>query len=91
MLILGLLLLAATGAFTGLVIADNLLGGPEYTVSVLGQDIVTLNTLAVFCAGLALALLFCLGLSMAATAAAHRRHTPPRGDRGESARLGRHT
>lgn len=51
MFLLGLLLLAATGAFTGLVIADNLSGGPEYTVSILGENIATINTLAVFCAG----------------------------------------
>ncbi|MDT9688880.1 hypothetical protein Q5762_11055 [Streptomyces sp. P9(2023)] len=31
MLLLGLLLLGATGAFIGLLIADNT-GGPEYTV-----------------------------------------------------------
>ncbi|MEU7241145.1 hypothetical protein [Streptomyces sparsogenes] len=73
MLFLGLLLLAAAGAFTGLLIADNL-GGPEYTVSVLGQDIATMNSLAVFCSGLALALLFCVGLSVVASAAIHRRH-----------------
>ncbi|MFE7939712.1 hypothetical protein ACFU46_20425 [Streptomyces griseoincarnatus] len=78
MFILGLLLLAATGAFTGLVIAGNLSGGPEYTVSVLGQDIATMNTLAVFCSGLALALIFCAGLSAAASAAAHRRRERPR-------------
>ncbi|MBB4783147.1 hypothetical protein [Streptomyces rapamycinicus] len=72
MLFLGLLLLAAAGAFTGLLIADNL-GGPEYTVSVLGQDIATMNSLAIFCSGLALALLFCVGLSAAASAATHRR------------------
>ncbi|MEU9791331.1 hypothetical protein AB0E27_12015 [Streptomyces sparsogenes] len=73
MLFLGLLLLAAAGAFTGLLIADNL-GGPEYTVSVLGQDIATMNSLAVFCSGLALALLFCVGLSAVASAAIHHRH-----------------
>ncbi|MFE1260339.1 hypothetical protein ACFW5X_07420 [Streptomyces albogriseolus] len=78
MLILGLLLLAAAGAFTGLVIADNLPGGPEYTVSVLGQDIATMNTLAIFCSGLALALIFCAGLSAVASAAAHRRRERPR-------------
>lgn len=72
MLILGVLLLAAVGAFTGLLIADNLSGGPEYTVSVLGQDIATLNTLAVFCSGLALALLFCLGLAAVSSARHHR-------------------
>ncbi|GGQ15211.1 hypothetical protein ACFFKE_33760 [Streptomyces mutabilis] len=78
MLILGLLLLAAVGAFTGLVIADNLSGGPEYTVSVLGQDIGTMNTLAVFCSGLALALIFCAALSAVASTAAHRRRRRPR-------------
>ncbi|MFH9173972.1 hypothetical protein [Streptomyces albogriseolus] len=77
MLILGLLLLAAAGAFTGLVIADNLPGGPEYTVSVLGQDIATMNTLAIFCSGLALALIFCAGLSAVASSAAHRRRERP--------------
>jgi hypothetical protein len=76
MLLLGLLLLAATGTFTGLVIADNLSGGPEYTVSVLGQDIATMSTLAVFCAGLALALIFCLGLATMVSAAV--RHRGPR-------------
>ncbi|MER5213605.1 hypothetical protein ABT063_24295 [Streptomyces sp. NPDC002838] len=75
MIVLGLLLLAATGAFTGLVIADNLSGGPEYTVSVLGQDIATMNALAIFCSGLALALIFSLGLSAASTAVhRHRKH-----------------
>jgi hypothetical protein len=72
MLFIGLLLLSATGAFTGLAIADNLSGGPEYTVSVL----VTMNTLAIFCSGLALALIFCLGLAMAMRGTAHRHHSP---------------
>jgi hypothetical protein len=74
---LGMLLLAATAAFTGLVIADNLGGGPHYTVSMLGQNIATMNALAIFCAGLALALIFALGLATALTAATHR----PRGPR----------
>jgi hypothetical protein len=78
---IGLLLLAATGAFTGLAIGDNLSGGPEYTVSVLGHDIATMNTLAIFCSGLALALIFCLGLAMAMRDAAHRRHRSPRAHR----------
>ncbi|MFF7157428.1 hypothetical protein [Streptomyces sp. NPDC008139] len=65
MLILGLLLLAGAGAFTGLAIADNTSGGPEYNVSVLGHSIATMNTLQIFCAGLALALIFCLGAAMA--------------------------
>lgn len=78
MLILGLLLAGAVGAFTGLVIAGNLSGGPQYTVSVLGQDIATMNTLAIFCSGLALALIFCAGLSAVASTAAHRRRQRPR-------------
>lgn len=81
MLLIGLLLLAATGAFTGGAIADNLSDGPEYTVSVLGNDIATMNTLAIFCAGLALALIFCLGLAMAMRGSAHRRHRNPRARR----------
>lgn len=64
MLLLGFLLLAATGAFTGLAIADNLGGGPTYSVSVLGHHIATMNGLALFCSGLALALIFSLGLAM---------------------------
>ena len=74
---LGMLLLAATAAFTGLLIADNLSGGPHYSVSVLGQNIATMNALAIFCAGLALALLFALGLATAASGVTHR----PRGSR----------
>lgn len=78
MLFLGLLLLGATGAFTGLAIADNLGGGPEYTVSVLGHQIATMNTLAIFSSGLALALIFCLGVAVMMGAATHRRHRRPR-------------
>jgi hypothetical protein len=88
MLILGLLLLAASAAFTVLLIADNLSGGPEYTVSVLGNDIATLNALAIFCSGLALALVFCLGLALMTTGAARRRHrhrAPRRRDREDTA------
>ncbi|KUO14990.1 hypothetical protein [Streptomyces dysideae] len=77
MLFVGLVLLAAVGAFTGLAIADNLSGGPEYTVSVLDREIATMDTLAVFSAGLALALIFCLGLAMAARGAGHGRHRRP--------------
>ncbi|MFD0345659.1 hypothetical protein ACFQ0M_05405 [Kitasatospora aburaviensis] len=74
MLLLGLLLMATTGAFAGLLIADNLDGGPDYTASVLGNDVATLSSLGVFLAGIALALLFCLGLAMILRARrAHRR------------------
>ncbi|MEU2714272.1 hypothetical protein [Streptomyces sp. NPDC007205] len=79
MLFLGLLLLAGTGAFTALAIVGNMSGGPDYTVSVLGHDIATMNGLALFSSGLALALIFCLGLAMTAMSAAHRhRHRRPR-------------
>jgi hypothetical protein len=73
MLFLGLLLLACTAAFVGLAIADNLGGGPHYDVSMLGHTIATMNGLALFCAGLALALIFGLGLMMAIGGAAVRR------------------
>ncbi|MFC4032451.1 hypothetical protein ACFO3J_13285 [Streptomyces polygonati] len=64
MLILGLLLLGCTAAFTGLALADNLNGGPDYNVTILGHHLATMNSLAIFCAGLALALIFCLGAMM---------------------------
>jgi hypothetical protein len=73
MLLLGLLLLACTAAFTGLAIADNFSGGPDYTVTILGQHIATMNGLALFCAGLGLALVFGLGCFMAMTGGLLRR------------------
>lgn len=74
MLILGLLLLACTAAFVGLAIADNIGGGPDYDVTMLGHHIATMNSLAIFCAGLALALLFGLAAMMVMAAMAmHRR------------------
>ncbi|MBC9725419.1 hypothetical protein H8R17_10865 [Streptomyces sp. TRM68367] len=89
MFFLGLLLLAATGAFVGLVIAYNLSGGPEYTVSIFGSDIATLNSLAVFCSGLALALLFCLGLAMMLSGRGHgRRRSPRRRESADAPRRG---
>jgi hypothetical protein len=75
MLILGLLLLACTAAFTGLVLADNLNGGPDYNVTVLDHHIATMNSLAVFCAGLALAVIFGLGVLMALGGLSLRRRT----------------
>jgi hypothetical protein len=76
MLVLGLLLLACTAAFTGLAISDNLGGGPDYSVTVMGNHIATMNGLALFCAGLALALVFSLGCAMAVMGGAlHRRRS----------------
>ncbi|MFF3002034.1 hypothetical protein ACFVTF_04395 [Kitasatospora sp. NPDC057940] len=78
MLLLGLLLMAAAGAFAGLLIADNLSGGPDYQATVLGIHLPALSSLGIFLAGLALALLFCLGLAlMMMTARRSRRHVRP--------------
>ncbi|WEO99509.1 hypothetical protein A6P39_038740 [Streptomyces sp. FXJ1.172] len=82
MLFLGLLLFAATVAFTALAISDNLSNGPGHTVSVLGHDIATLGPLALFCSGLALALIFCLAMAMMVNGAHHHR--------GSSGMHGRH-
>jgi hypothetical protein len=56
------LLAGGAGAFTGLLIAYNTSGGPKYTAEIFGQSLPTLNTLEVFCAGVALGLIFCFGL-----------------------------
>ncbi|MFC5909927.1 hypothetical protein [Streptacidiphilus monticola] len=64
MLLLGLLLAGGSAAFAGLLIAENIGGGPSYTVTMFGQDLGTVNTLGAFLAGLALALVFCLALAM---------------------------
>ena len=64
LLLLGLLLLCGTAAFTGLLIADNLSGGPDYSVTILGNTIATMNSLEIFLSGLALALIFCFALAL---------------------------
>src|SRR5690348_8471132 len=73
MLVLGFLLLAATGTFTGLLIADNVSGGPDYTVTVLGNQVATMDAMAIFLSGIVLALVFCLALALAASGAARTR------------------
>ncbi|MGW5121178.1 hypothetical protein ACWEQ8_37955 [Streptomyces noursei] len=90
MLLLGLLLLAATGAFIGVLIADNLSGGPEYTVAVFGNRITTMNGLAIFLAGIALTLILGLALAMitAGMAWAHRRRAVVRDARAATAARG---
>jgi hypothetical protein len=65
MILFGLVLLCATGAFTGLLIADNLSGSPDYTVTILGNDIATMDSLSIFLAGIALTLIFGLGAVLA--------------------------
>jgi len=64
MFLLGLLLAACAGAFAALLIGYNTSGGPEYTVSIFDRDLVTLNSLEIFCSGLALGLIFSIGLLM---------------------------
>ncbi|MFE9426333.1 hypothetical protein ACFYNO_25620 [Kitasatospora sp. NPDC006697] len=73
MLMLGLLLLAATGAFTGLVIADNMNAGPDTTVTAIGNDIATMSPLAMFLSGIALALILVIGGVLVLTGIAHAR------------------
>lgn len=48
MLVLGLLLMAGAAAFAGLLIAYNLSGGPDYTVTLLGSEPFTISTLGLF-------------------------------------------
>lgn len=86
MLLLGLLLLGATGAFTGLLIAYNSGGGPDYTVTMFGNTLGTLNSLEIFIAGLVLALIFCFGLflTFGGAALARRRRVARRADRREA-------
>ncbi len=62
LILLGLILLCGSGAFAGLLIAYNLGGGPDYTATIFGVSLPTLNTLGVFCTGIALGLIFCFGL-----------------------------
>lgn len=91
MIVLGLLLAAASAAFVGLLIAYNTSGGPEYTVTIFDRDLVTLDMLAIFATGLALALIFCLGLAMAAAGPRRRaRHNRRETDAELSARASRH-
>ncbi len=87
MLLLGLLLAGAAGAFTGLLIAYNASGGPDYTVTMFGTTLGTLNSLEIFIAGIVLALVFCLGLLMMRGGAAmgRRRRVARRAQRRETA------
>ncbi|MFJ9033055.1 hypothetical protein ACIRQP_31925 [Streptomyces sp. NPDC102274] len=62
MLIIGVLLMAATAAFSALLIAFNLSGGPDYAVTLFGSTPFTLNVLGAFLSGIALTLIFGLGL-----------------------------
>ena len=74
LLIVGVVLAGGAGAFTGLLIAYNTSGGPKYTAEMLGHSLPTLNTLGVFCSGVALGLIFCVGVWLLVAGARHTRH-----------------
>jgi hypothetical protein len=73
MLLLGLVLLGASGAFAGLLISENYSGGPDYAVTMFGNDLGTVNTLGAFLAGIALTLVFSLAVAMIAGGSARQR------------------
>ncbi|MBQ0826151.1 hypothetical protein [Streptomyces tagetis] len=81
MLVLGLLLMACAAAFAGLLIAYNLSGGPDYTVTLLGSTPFTINTLGAFLGGIALTLIFGLGMWMLLAGTALARHRSKKGRR----------
>ncbi|WP_217168413.1 hypothetical protein [Streptomyces sp. AC512_CC834] len=87
MLVLGLLLMAGAAAFAGLLIAYNLSGSPDYTVTLLGSEPFTISTLGAFLGGIALTLIFGLGMWMllAGTVLARHRGKKRRSER-ETAR-----
>lgn len=80
MFVLGLLLMAATAGFVGLLIAYNLSAGPDYTVTLLSSQPFTVSTLGAFLSGLALALIFGFGmwLMLGGTMLARHRHRKQR-------------
>jgi hypothetical protein len=80
--VLGVLLARGASAFTGVVIAYDTSGGPTYTPEIFGQSLPTLNTMGVFCAGLALAFIFCTGLWLISGGRRRRLH------RGHARRFG---
>lgn len=88
MLLLGLLLIGAAGAFAGLLVVQNP-AGPEDAVSVLGFELGRLSTEQAFLAGIALALVCCLGIALAAGSARrrHRRRAAWRDERREADRI----
>ncbi|MFE5486130.1 hypothetical protein [Streptomyces sp. NPDC056527] len=73
MLLIGILLLAAAGAFTGLVVAENRSGGPDYTVTMFDTTVATVNTLGAFLAGIGMTLVFCIALALILGGSARRR------------------
>jgi hypothetical protein len=75
MLLLGLLLVLACGAFAVVAVEENLSAGPDYTVGLFGHHIATLSAPGLFLSGVALTLVFCLGLLMLSAGLRHHRRT----------------
>src|SRR5689334_21612629 len=74
MLLLGLVLFGAAGAFAGLLLMQNSAAGSDYSVSLFGLDLGTLSTPQAFLAGIALALVFASGLALAIGSRLRARH-----------------
>jgi hypothetical protein len=72
-IILGFILMAGAGTVAGLLIADNHSRTPIYTPQLVGHVLPSVSAIAIFCAGIGLALLFCLGVWAAAGGLADRR------------------
>lgn len=73
MLILGLLLVVLSAAAVVLLWAYNSSGGPEQMIALFGRDMVSVNVLEAFIAGIVLALVFSLGLWMVVVTGRRRR------------------
>jgi hypothetical protein len=74
MMLLGLVILMATSAFTVLLVTENWSGTPEYTVNMFGNDIATLNSVAIFLSGIALIFMLALGMIRGGMAFRNRGH-----------------
>jgi len=72
-MVLGLFLVLLSGGAVALLTAYNRLGGPDYSVTLFGNEVGVVNGLQIFYAGIALALLFCLGLWLMAMSARRSR------------------
>jgi uncharacterized membrane protein YccC len=64
MLILGLLLILVSVAAAVVLMAYNTAGGPEQMIVLFGRDLVSVNPLQAFLAGIVVALVFSVGLWM---------------------------
>ncbi|MGH3345312.1 MAG: hypothetical protein ACRDPK_21090 [Carbonactinosporaceae bacterium] len=73
MLMIGFLLMVASGSLACLLVVHNASGGPSYQVELLGRVVADVSPVEAFLAGLALALTFCFGVSLI-TASFRRRH-----------------